>query len=131
MRDVANYASCISAISLPIYKQIQIGFLYRNNRANFIHTLKLYTAHMRCSRENAIIQRQINLINTRPQKANDAASILAKPLYWSFTQCLHDADWFLISITLCSVSKTDVGELPSIEFGGLSKPNISSLLFHS
>ncbi len=36
VRDVANYASCTSAISLPICDQIQICFLYRNNQTNFI-----------------------------------------------------------------------------------------------
>ncbi len=55
VRDVANYASCISAISLPIYNRIQICFLYRNNQTNFIHILQLYITHMRCSRENAAI----------------------------------------------------------------------------
>ncbi len=57
VRDVANYASCVSAISLPLYDLIQICFLYRNYRINFIYILKLYTAHMSISRENAVIQR--------------------------------------------------------------------------
>ncbi len=46
-----------SAITLPIYNQIQIWFLYQNNQTNFIYILKLYIAHMRCSRENAVIHR--------------------------------------------------------------------------
>ncbi len=30
---------------------------YQNNQTNFIYILKLYIAHMRCSRENAVIHR--------------------------------------------------------------------------
>ncbi len=59
MPDVANYASCVSAISLPLYELIQICFLKRNDRTNFIYIPKLYTAHMSCSRENAVIQRAL------------------------------------------------------------------------
>ncbi len=54
---VANYAACTSVISLPIYNQIDIYFLYRNNKTNFIYILTLYTAHMKCGRENAVIHR--------------------------------------------------------------------------
>ncbi len=57
VRDVANYASCVSAISLPLYDLIQICFLYRNYQTNFIYTLKLYIAHMSSSWGNAVIQR--------------------------------------------------------------------------
>ncbi len=34
VRDVASYASCTSAISLPIYHRLQTCFLYRNNHTN-------------------------------------------------------------------------------------------------
>ncbi len=57
MRNVANYASCTSAVSLRIYDQIQFCILYRNNQTNVIYILKLYTAYMRCSRENAVLHR--------------------------------------------------------------------------
>ncbi len=55
------YASCASAISLPKYDQIQICFLNQNNRTNSIYILKLYTAHMRRLRENAVIRRAYTL----------------------------------------------------------------------
>ncbi len=57
VRDVANYLSRTFTISLPIYDQIQICFLYQNNQTNFIYIFKLYTAHMSSTRENAVIQR--------------------------------------------------------------------------
>ncbi len=49
VRNVANYASRKSAISLPMYHRIQICFLYRNNRTHCICFLKLYTADMKFS----------------------------------------------------------------------------------
>ncbi len=49
-----NYAS---AISLPIYNQIQICFVKQNNQTNLIHVPKLYTADMGFCRENAVIHR--------------------------------------------------------------------------
>ncbi len=45
------------AISPPIYDKIKICCLWRNYQLNFIYIFKLYTAHMRCSRENAVIRR--------------------------------------------------------------------------
>ncbi len=58
VRDVANYESCSSAISLPICDQIQICFLYRNNQTNFICILKLCTADLKCGRETVFIRRE-------------------------------------------------------------------------
>ncbi len=44
VRDVANYISSTSAISLPINDQIQIRF---PNQTNFMYFLELYTSHMK------------------------------------------------------------------------------------
>ncbi len=57
MRDVAIYACCAPTIFLPMHDRMQICFLWRINRAFVRDILKLKTAQLRLSQENAVIRR--------------------------------------------------------------------------
>ncbi len=57
VRDVAIYACCAPTIFLPMHDRMQICFLWRINRVRVRHILKLKTAQMRFSQENAVTRR--------------------------------------------------------------------------
>ncbi len=136
VRDVANYASCKSAISPPIHSQIQINFLYRNYQTNFIYILKLYTVHMRFCRGNAVIHRSFLVwknacLNYR--EFDHEGDLVGAPCTWnlsgqSFITGLKLV-WRKLDLVVCVIEKGNVSfcrghELANTLYIGIQQPQV-------